>query len=105
MKQEKFTQGKWEADGNRVIIKNENKPNKIICEGSNPYDNETLANARLIAKAPEMLEALKRCEGIFGALADIGRHPIALLREKYGDQYGQGWMFLTKVINQVEGKE
>lgn len=67
-----YTQGPWELlhhtaprhDGDRAVY---GPGNKLICDmnGGPNDDSETLANARLIAMGPELLEALKRVRHAF----------------------------------------
>lgn len=50
------TQGEWEIDGNSIFPKGLSSNIAIIQERTN--EDETIANAKLIAAAPELLEAL-----------------------------------------------
>lgn len=70
-----FTKGKWKiiqpSSGTLSILSAGDKPIALIQLRIPPYDdnfeqecNEMLANARLIAKAPEMYEALKEADKI-----------------------------------------
>jgi hypothetical protein len=55
---ENFTKGKWELKGLKIVV----SPNGIIALCPTPQQGGTFecsANARLIAAAPEMYEALK----------------------------------------------
>ena len=80
-----FTQGKWVYSGNTTI--NKKDPifyhASVICGGKRVArvagigENETMANARLIAAAPELLEACKH-----GAMSS--HHP-ACSHGKSGD--------------------
>ena len=61
MTQEKFTPGPWElaeSPHDRVKLINDSKGNTIGAY----VDFSNLADARLIAAAPELLEALQECE-------------------------------------------
>ena len=68
----KHSMGPWKVlhhtapqhDGDRAVYA---PGNKLICEmnGGPNDDSETLANARLIASAPELLKALKRVSHAF----------------------------------------
>jgi hypothetical protein len=56
----KHTPGEWEVWGGGLNIRTKNNQKFIACCGASGYDQEELkANARLIAAAPELLEALK----------------------------------------------
>ena len=59
----KFTKGKWEAmsDGTIALLNRRGEPGDIIATADSIErdNNEMLANARLIAAAPEMFELLK----------------------------------------------
>ena len=67
-----YTPGPWKVlhhtapqhDGDRAVY---GPGNKLICDmnGGPNDDNVTLANARLIAMSPELLEALKRVREAF----------------------------------------
>lgn len=56
----KHTPGPWESVGRAVYTAHENPSREIIWDGHNTRsagNDEQLANARLIAAAPELLEA------------------------------------------------
>lgn len=58
-----FTQGPWQAIGTMVrgpyALGENNRPGGLIADCGGYYTPETSANARLIAAAPELLEALQ----------------------------------------------
>jgi len=62
MSEQKFTPGPWkvdEAEGLPIAVIENNEDGNGICEVGISTDPETVANARLIAAAPEMYELLK----------------------------------------------
>ena len=63
MSAHKHTQGPWQAIGTmvrgRYALGENNRPGGLIADCGGYYTPETSANARLIAAAPELLEALK----------------------------------------------
>lgn len=76
------TPGPWHVDGwNLAAVIFEEKPKvyKRIClcdyarQNSNAVLQQDIANAKLIAAAPELLEALQVC---FASLSTYGKHPI-----------------------------
>jgi len=81
MSEAKHTPGPWEATGNLVrspMHQPEGLPRGVqIVECRDgyflPHTAEAKANARLIAAAPELLEALKRCrfDSLNMSLADL----------------------------------
>lgn len=85
----KGTMGKWFLNKrNRTLIEIRNSDNKLVCELEN-YErnvqimsfNELEANAKLIASAPDLLEALMASKAVFEALGIYANHRIA------GEQY------------------
>jgi len=66
-----FTKGEWTLQRDNSITVGES----IICQmgSANNNDKEKEANAKLIAAAPELLEALKVC---YASLCTYGTHPI-----------------------------
>ncbi len=52
------------------------------------HGKESEANANLIAAAPDMYEALKKCLKIFNQLADAGRYPEPMMVENGGEGFG-----------------
>ena len=63
MSAHKHTQGPWQAIGTMVrgpyALGENNRPGGLIADCGGYYTPETHANARLIAAAPELLEAAK----------------------------------------------
>jgi len=99
----KHTPGPWKVikmEGSEdLYIESRNKPgwNEFPIASLIPYKNaEELANARLIASAPELLEACKEIVAIFHKEANEGRYPKFLL--------GKGWLNLANAIAKAEGK-
>lgn len=77
----KHTKGEWTpiildlADCKDVVIGLE-ESNKVLCRVhlySSKITEEDLANAKLIASAPDLLEALEVC---YASLCTYGRHPL-----------------------------
>lgn len=57
--------------------------------GEAPWSDETSANARLIAAAPDMLEALKECLEAFAALGIDATLPVLHARAAIAKAKGQ----------------
>ncbi|WP_159585965.1 hypothetical protein [Chelativorans xinjiangense] len=77
MSSEKYTPGEWEAKGRYVFSGN----NCIgICDTDNDTETRMKANARLMAAAPDMLDALKEAEDHLlwakATLDDAGRRSV-----------------------------
>lgn len=75
--QAKHTQGPWEVDGN-IAVRSSGPDGRQVClceitvrgrDHSETYD-EAAANARIIAAAPELLDALK--DMVLGIDAEFG---------------------------------
>ncbi|WP_407478448.1 hypothetical protein [Elizabethkingia anophelis] len=71
MSEFKGTKGKWHLDGNKddlfMVASDINNKANVVCQQPDKDACESSlknweANAKLISKAPEMLEMLKRCE-------------------------------------------
>ena len=67
----------WKIDGcismqNLDIVRGDNRIAMLDCENEALCDDDILANARLIAAAPDLLAAL---EGALDALRDSGEYP------------------------------
>ena len=60
MSNSKHTPGKWEQYFN--LVKSENGENICLVNTGPKQISEALANAAIIAAAPEMMEALEKCE-------------------------------------------
>jgi hypothetical protein len=80
----KHTPGPWRASNATVYAPNQNAPRQMIpikiesgwLDGAWESDDEAHANARLIAAAPEMLEALELIDGYDGDAI-----PVSQVRE------------------------
>lgn len=60
MKEHKFTKGEWYNRDLTIFSKDDDSTKIAVCEIVNDnYDEESLANARLLAAAPELLEVLQ----------------------------------------------
>lgn len=72
------TPGPWEAIGTNVYPANpRTRTNRILASVENAATrNHAVANARLIAAAPAMLEALERCLEVF-QLQSLKEAPIS----------------------------
>lgn len=83
----KHTKGEWKVSEEpfSLLVTHEINPNHVesICQISQRYksDSEQLANAKLIAAAPDMLEALILCQQDFFN-GNIGNKPSTETREK-----------------------
>jgi len=93
----KHTKGKWKTGDNFTVVWTENNEN--ICtimnyrNKWNPVDKEELeANARLIAKAPALLEACKEA------------HKFILKNIELTPEKAEIMDNLTKLIAQAEGE-
>jgi hypothetical protein len=78
---ETFRKGPWEIDheeNNQVIISAPDIEWAIASCYCDPVSEETRANARLIAAAPEMY-------GILKAIVEDENPPLAMIREKAGE--------------------
>ena len=64
-----YTAGPWQLQNPEGLLSVQvvKQPDKCICTVYKLFfeDAEALANARLIAAAPDLLEALKQCEVMF----------------------------------------
>lgn len=75
----KHTPGPWFINNYNAQIDADAFGNKPVCQLLWPTairsENETLANARLIAAAPELLEVLKECRKMYGGFAGSAHYP------------------------------
>ena len=81
MKEFKGTPGKWR---NRDLsIFTQHTDQKIaVCEIINDnYDDESLSNAKLLAKAPELLASLQKMTWLFEAMCT--QHPLLNTQDAY----------------------
>lgn len=73
----KHTPGPWIAVGSWVEVEDDDIPDICTCDPNHMgqaslprSDEEVVANARLIAAAPEMLEALEQFSGVMDRASD-----------------------------------
>jgi hypothetical protein len=81
------TQGPWLCSGTSVSNPQANRPNAIICDVSgwgNRDEAEQIANARLIAAAPDMLAALYEVLSLCDRDSDIGYVVITAINKAKG---------------------
>ena len=64
----KHTPGPWMADSHYPSVSAPTAPNLALCNDHAIPMSERIANARLIAAAPDLLEALKEVVAFTGAL-------------------------------------
>ena len=75
--QTKHTPGPWEVHGNNIVATKGNVDVAVICYSGEHFTGEDKANARLIAAAPELLEALRNVVGAFTTNPDPESRPIS----------------------------
>ncbi len=79
MSEAKFTKGPWKITEsklqNKIIIEGDNY---VISDVNDPTMNEDIANAHLIAAAPEMYEALLYLIPLIKELHNITDHKLKL---------------------------
>lgn len=99
MSETKFTRAPWRLDGSVIRGQAHEGHERPVCElyRKISVDPETLANASLIAAAPDLLEALK------WAMAQIGAPPKRIKGQNEGfcDKYDAARTALSKAL----GKE
>lgn len=79
-KAEEHTPGPWEVSGTAVLTSGNPVTQKAICRILGPQDmgpstEEGYHNARLIASAPQLLEALKELTELMQSVIDGGYKP------------------------------
>ena len=103
--EKKFTKGTWVIDSDFITVE-VNGIDEVVCdldpEGVWPTvyqrsEKEKDANAKLIAAAPELLEACQWALMQFEILNDKGLYPTHLLSVNGGD----GLMTIIKAINKA----
>lgn len=87
-------------DGECRVILGNNQSRRIAVVHTYKDNPETEANARLIAAAPEMLEALKRANAWF-----LGAPAIDLTNDAEGLQRQALYEYIAAVIDKAEGRE
>jgi len=104
----KHTPGPWIGAGpsfgdplprytTEIVTEWEEDDNRVICElPFDHHDDENEANARLIAAAPELLEALKR-------LMQVGR--AYCICYDYSDESEDAWDYAETAIAKAEGEQ
>jgi len=91
MSETKFTKGEWSAWGERVgiIDKSDSQANGMMMEVAyiEKYDfpDEYIANANLIAAAPDMYAMLEYLREDYGLLTDVGKDIDKLLAKARGE--------------------
>lgn len=95
MSEAKFTKGEWVAGRADMATYVDGYPSKWIfaddqyCAIASGYDitdwEEVMANAHLIAAAPEMYEMLESLREDYGLLTDVGKDIDELLAKARGE--------------------
>ena len=77
------TPGPWRVTRHTEFLVKVETRNTVICDALGKLTEETLANARLIASAPEMLAALEACLPWLGKAVfyDIASLPVQTSKE------------------------
>ena len=100
-----YTKGEWEVytghdAGMRPLIlvpDKPNRPNKVIARLIDGKDNELLANARLIAAAPKMYEALKDMQ-------EYVLVNVVVENDAIRHRLNQARIMVADIISEVESK-
>ncbi len=99
-----YTKGEWKTSNKagtqnlcRIINQDHIHVADCFCFASGIKNEEAEANAKLIAAAPNLLEACIWAKDVIKKLADEGKYPDFLLKENGGD----GIMTLVDAINKA----
>ena len=76
----KFTEGEWWFAGGREIISMPSQTKIAKVHAVHSLD-ETKANGRLLAMAPQMLDMLESVAGLCGPVSDIHDEVVTLIKK------------------------
>lgn len=95
----KHTKGEWKArnNDNYCLVYSELHGGITLCNHEGKHKEEHEANAKLIAAAPDLLEACAWAIKQFKRLADEGRYPEFMM----SINGGEGYIPLVKAIKKA----